>query len=393
MKKKSMFATSLCLTLILAAMIPAAAQETAVVAPASEAAEGLDLRVVGELFREARNTEDFERSLNDPKTGINNLDLDDNGEVDYIRVLEEAADDTRVLVLQVALSESEYQDVATVEIEKSGKEQYEVQLHGNEQIYGVNYYVRPVGVTFATAAIIGWMYRPLYRPWRSPYYFGYYPSYWRPFRTVHIDVYRTRTVHIHSKVNYRVVRTSAVPSARRVYVQPKSSVLVKKSLRNPTASQKEFQARHSRKTVKSGGFSKTKTQTTVEGPAGGQLEREKTRVSGPRGGEAKRVESTATSASGATAERTKTKVEGPRGAEVKRVKTEATSPSGAKVERTKTKVKGPRGNEAKRVRTKGTSASGAKVKKSKTKVKSNKSSKTAVKKSKKKAPKKRKKDN
>lgn len=388
MRSKTVFATSLWLILTLAAVAPARAQETAVVAPASEAADGLDLRAVGELFREARDAEDFERSLNDPRTGVNNLDLDDNGEVDYIRVLDEVSGDTHVLVMQVALSESEYQDVATIEIEKSGKDDYEVQLHGNEQLYGVNYYVRPVGATLATAAFIGWLYRPLYRPWRSPYYYGYYPSYWRPYPRVHVNVYRTRTVSIHPKVNYKVVHTSTVTSAKRVYVQPKSSALVKKIGRNPTVSQKEYGIRQTSKPVSSGGFAKTKTHTTVEGSAGGRLERDKTKVSGPRGGQAKRVETSATSASGANAERTKTKVSGPRGREVKRVKTEATAPSGATVERTKTKVSGPRVREAKKVRTKKTSASETSLKKKKTKTKS---SKKAVKKSKKKKVKKPKK--
>ena len=43
-----------------------------------EAAEGLDLQAVGELFRKSSNSEDFEAKLNDQNSGINNLDLDGN---------------------------------------------------------------------------------------------------------------------------------------------------------------------------------------------------------------------------------------------------------------------------------------------------------------------------
>jgi len=50
-----------------------AQENVTVVTPASEAAEGLDLEAVGTLFKDSKNLEEFEKSLNDPKTGINNL--------------------------------------------------------------------------------------------------------------------------------------------------------------------------------------------------------------------------------------------------------------------------------------------------------------------------------
>ncbi len=64
-----------------------AQEEITVVAPTSEAAEGLDLKAVSELFKDSENLEEFEKALNDPEVGINNLDLDENGEVDFIRWL------------------------------------------------------------------------------------------------------------------------------------------------------------------------------------------------------------------------------------------------------------------------------------------------------------------
>ena len=53
-----------------------AEDRTAVIAPVSEEAEGLDLQAVAALFQESKDVEDFERRLNDEKTGVNNLDLD-----------------------------------------------------------------------------------------------------------------------------------------------------------------------------------------------------------------------------------------------------------------------------------------------------------------------------
>jgi len=66
-----------------------AQQGITIIAPTSEAAESLDLNLVAEIFKDSPTLEDFEKALNDPEQGINNLDLDENGEVDFIRVVEE----------------------------------------------------------------------------------------------------------------------------------------------------------------------------------------------------------------------------------------------------------------------------------------------------------------
>jgi len=40
------------------------------------------------------NLEDFEKKLNNPDTQISNLDLNEDGEVDYLRVIETSKDET-----------------------------------------------------------------------------------------------------------------------------------------------------------------------------------------------------------------------------------------------------------------------------------------------------------
>ena len=86
--KASILAALFCATSFLSSAVYS--QDVTVVAPSSEAADGLDLQAVAELFKDAKDLEAFEKSLNDPEIGVNNLDLDDNGDVDFIRVMEEA---------------------------------------------------------------------------------------------------------------------------------------------------------------------------------------------------------------------------------------------------------------------------------------------------------------
>jgi hypothetical protein len=226
---KQRFVTSATLLLLLVSYCLVSAQENVtIVAPTSEAAEGLDLKAVSELFKDSENLEEFEKALNDPKVGVNNLDLDENGEVDFIRVVEEVADDTHLIILQVPLAKNEFQDVATIEVEKTGDDGYNMQVHGNEVIYGVDYYVAPSYVHIRTWPIITWIYRPIYRPYRSAFYFGYYPRWWRPHRPVAINVYRTRTVKLTRRTNFTVTKTSRVKSVTKVNYRPRSSTLVKK---------------------------------------------------------------------------------------------------------------------------------------------------------------------
>ena len=203
-------------------------QDVTVVAPSSDAADGLDLQAVAELFKDAKDLEEFEKSLNDPELGVNNLDLDDNGDVDFIRVMEEASDDARVIVLQVPLGENEFQDVATIEVEKKGEEDYDMQIRGNEVIYGPDYYITPVEVHFHPWPIFGWMFRPAYHPFRSAFYFGFYPGWWHPWRAVHVNVYRTRTVRFTTRTTFHVTHVTRVTRVTRVNYHASSSTLVKK---------------------------------------------------------------------------------------------------------------------------------------------------------------------
>ena len=238
-------------------------QQTTVVAPTSDAAEGLDLRAISELFKDTKNLKSFERSLNDPDVGVNNLDLDENGQVDFIRVIEKSNEDSRVIILQAALGKDEFQDVATIEVEKKGNEQYNMQVHGNEILYGAEYYVAPVQVHVRAWPIIRWIYRPNYHPYRSVFYFGYYPVWWKPFRPVRVNVYRTRNVRYTRKTTFTITRTRRVHTTTKIKYMPRSSTRVVKRTRftrKPAGPKKTTVTTHSVKRTNN----KTGRTTTIK---------------------------------------------------------------------------------------------------------------------------------
>ena len=215
--------------ILLLSLSHASAQDSTTIIAGSSAADGLDLMAVSELFKETANLQEFEKTLNDPEFGVNNLDLDGNGEVDFIRVVEEVAQDTHIIILQAAIGKDEFQDVATIEVEKAGDD-YNMQIHGNEIVYGANYYIAPSHVSVYSWPVIAWIYRPVYRPYRSTFYFGSYPRWWRPYHPVHSKVYRTRTVKWTRRNTFVVARTSRVKTVGRVRYKPRTSVRIKKSI-------------------------------------------------------------------------------------------------------------------------------------------------------------------
>lgn len=194
-----------------------------------------------ELFKKAESPEDFEKLLNQEDSKINNLDLNEDGETDYIRVVDNMDGDAHALVLQVAVSEKESQDIAVIEIEKQGNENAILQIIGDEDIYGEQTIVEPfedeevqsgknkgpnAGMAPVRIVVNVWlwpsvrfMYRPGYTVWVSPWRWRLYPVWWRPWRPhpwhryhVYVRPYRA---HCHVITTHRVVRAHGVYAPRR----------------------------------------------------------------------------------------------------------------------------------------------------------------------------------
>ena len=80
--------------------------------------DNLDLYAVLDLFQKSKTIEEFEKSLNLEKTGINNLDLDLDKKVDFIKVVTKNEGDDFTFILQDAVSKTETQDVAVILVSK-----------------------------------------------------------------------------------------------------------------------------------------------------------------------------------------------------------------------------------------------------------------------------------
>lgn len=180
--------------------------------------DNLNLYAVMKLFQSSPTLEGFEKSLNSEDSKINNLDLNNDDKIDYIKVIDNVDKQVHNIVLQVPVNEKENQDVATFIVEKNSKGEVQIQLIGDEELYGKNYVVEPnytdsaaktetpnpgyvkqsttqttdskgnttVINNYTTAQTASWpvvsyMFMPTYVVWVSPWRYGYYPSYWNPW--------------------------------------------------------------------------------------------------------------------------------------------------------------------------------------------------------------------
>ena len=159
------------------------ADETVTVtATTSDISENLDLKTVATLFGQAKDLEQFEQLLNNPDSAFSNLDLNGDGEVDYLRVIETADGNRHLVVIQAVLAKDIYQDVASIFVEKDEADQITVQVVGDEYIYGTNYIIEPVYIY--RPSIYDWFWGPSWVAWHSPYYWGYWPGWWHPFHCI-----------------------------------------------------------------------------------------------------------------------------------------------------------------------------------------------------------------
>jgi hypothetical protein len=243
-----------------------------------------------ELFKKAESPEEFEKLLNSENNDVNNLDLNEDGEVDYIRVIDHMDGDVHAIVLQVPVSDVESQDIAVIEIEKTGAEEAILQIIGNEDIFGEQVIAEPfeeefkgkgkgpsVDEDFARVVVNVWLWRPvrfIYAPgyvvWVSPWRYRHYPVWWRPWRphpwrAFHVRVTPFRR-HCHVVTTHRVVHAHKVYTPRRTsskVVHTRTTTVVKARSGRGAAVGK-----------------KTTTTTTVKGKRGGTVTREKTTTKG-----------------------------------------------------------------------------------------------------------------
>ncbi len=194
-------AASLLVVLFITTAQLLAQNKITVEAESYDISNNLDLQAVASVFGESDNLQEFEMKLNDFDSKISNLDLNNDGEVDYLRVVETSENKVHVVVVQAVLARDVFQDVATIVVEKKNNKRTYVQVIGDPYLYGTNYIIEPVYVY--TPSIFSFFWGARYASWNSPYYWGYYPTYYRYRNPYEINIYLTNVSrHVNHEHRY-----------------------------------------------------------------------------------------------------------------------------------------------------------------------------------------------
>ena len=281
--------TTLLLTVgLLFALSPIFSQSSAKTDSTGLPGDDFSLEGALELFKKAGSPEEFEKLLNAEDNHVNNLDLNGDGDIDYIKVIDHMEKDVHALVLQAIISASENQDIAVLEIEKDGDESAVLQIIGDEEIYGDAVIVEPAedkdgmkskkGPSISEDEVlvvnvwywpsVRYIYAPVYRPWVSPWRWRNYPGWWRPWRPLGWHVFHPFRVHY--RTGYIVAPLHRVTRAHRVYTPVRVSSVTVRTRHHSAVN--NYRVNRTRTTVTAGRGNNqvkaTKTRTTVAGKKG-----------------------------------------------------------------------------------------------------------------------------
>lgn len=190
-----------------------------------------------ELFKKSASPEEFERLLNSADARVNNLDLNGDGDIDYIKVIDRNEGNVHAFILQAIVSERESQDIAVIELEKLANGKAVLQITGDTDIYGIETIIEPTeevrinaGTSTSRNVVNVWswpsvqyIYSPYYyTAWMSPWGWSMRPAWWHTWRPVDYYVYNPwwhsyrpyfsvcYTHRVYAQHIYRPYRTTSV---------------------------------------------------------------------------------------------------------------------------------------------------------------------------------------
>lgn len=191
----------------------------------SNTTAGFDVNRLADMVKTSTDPQVLEKAINNPANQINNLDLDKDGNIDYLKVTEPGKNELNVVD---DISKDQSVTVASIKVNPTDNNQADLNIQGNPTYVGDNYmYHSHFGLT--DFLLFSYLMRP--HPYYMPmYHYGYYPSYYSRSRVI---------------TNYRTSTPS--PSVNRSYSN-------RSSVGSPTRSQRSFGTRDNSQRVRSGGF-------------------------------------------------------------------------------------------------------------------------------------------
>ncbi|MFP5042975.1 hypothetical protein [Parasediminibacterium sp. JCM 36343] len=234
MKKAFFFLFTLCTSCLLG--LHASAQGNNVNIEATTL-PGFNINNFANLVRQTNNPSELEKAINSDNNDINNLDLNKDGMVDFLKVIEGA---NQIQVID-DVDATNAVTVATLNLSRRN-DVGDVQIVGSP-VYCGPYYTYHSSFPIAEVLFFSYLFSP-HRYYVPMYHYGYYPPYYRRYG---INSYRTVT-HTYTRSTTIYRGGAGRPSSFRPSVNNRTSIS------SPASSQRSFSPRNTGSTVRSGSF-------------------------------------------------------------------------------------------------------------------------------------------
>jgi hypothetical protein len=177
---------------------------------------GFNLQNFAALAKTTSDASKIETAINASGNTVNNLDLNKDGNTDFLKV-----DETDKTITVTDNDVNPAVTVCTMTVTPNGNNQANVNIQGSPQYCGSDYNYHS-SFTLTDYLLLSYMLRP--HVYYHPYYsYGYHPAYYQPYRTS----------------SYRTVRTTTYtrPSS---FSSSNSSFSSRRSVSSPSSSQRSF---------------------------------------------------------------------------------------------------------------------------------------------------------
>jgi len=209
---------------------------------------GFDVNGFANLLKSTTNPDALTQAMNQPGNSINNLDLDNDGQIDYLKV-------DQVGNNSLGVFDETPNGKVTVATLTVNTQNNSYAINGSPDYCGNNYmYQSQPGLSLGQYMFLAWMLHP--HPYYHPYwgyhrgyyggYRGYRSHYSRPYNSSYMRERRTYTTRTTT-----TVRNSPTSSVR----QTSAPVQQRNSISNPVRSQRSFNSNEGNRFRSSGGNS------------------------------------------------------------------------------------------------------------------------------------------
>ncbi len=204
---------------------------------------GFDVNKLAQLVKTSTDPQTLEKAINDPNNHINNLDLDKDNNIDYLKVMENGQNQLTVID---NVSNTDSVTVARINIEPNqNNNTANLTVQGNPTYAGYDNYYHS-SFSFTDFLLLSYLMRP-HMYYMPMYHYGYYPSYYSRVRTVR---------------NFRTTTSSSMSSRSSSSFHNSSRSNSRSSLSSPTRSQRSFSTRNN-SAVRSGGFGRSNNNSSA----------------------------------------------------------------------------------------------------------------------------------